>query len=282
MNGDTKTQGGGRGFRLTAIFLVLVNTIISGLVGYLLTKGLDDVNDALTKDLPSCSDPLSLVQLEPRKLSATGPWYFEGTSIAQEPESELHDFENLRAKEAIDGRLNTLWVPPTTVQGGTTFYPAEGRATLNLSFPASDVQLVCIVNGYAAETQRYRNWGRVRTMEAATDHGVETSILQSLGDCCFQDSQKVAVKTGMTDHLGLTIDSAYSGQIVLTYDGDFCDRETQIDGLPGQKGPGVRSIDPDDPSDPNDGWELAFPKGCYIGAEAKAGIAEVMIYVKKP
>ena len=83
--------------------------------------------------------------------------------------------------------------------------------------------------------------------------------------------------------MDLTVTSAYSGQTVLTCAGDFCDRETQVDGPDGEEGPmlngqRISGDDPDDPSDPDGGWELAIRRGCYAGSEPKAGIADVRIY----
>jgi hypothetical protein len=166
-----------------------------------------------------------------------------------------------------------LWVPPASSVRGGTFVPHAGsEATLRLQFATShDVVLVCVVNGYASEPARYRNWGRVRTVKAATDRGAHNTVLPSQGDCCFQNSQELRLEPGMSNKLELTVLNAYSGQIVFTQDGDYCDRDTETDS--------DRAIDPDDPRDPDDAWELAVSPGCYVGAEAKAGIAEVLVYV---
>jgi hypothetical protein len=254
-----------------------VGTLVTAVVGGALTWQLHLVKNAVTDEPPSCTNPLDLQQLDARDLVSEGHWYYENDPFlrAKDP-SDAKDFQDLRPSRAVDGNTNTLWVPPPgegTKAG--LFVPKPGEATLTLNFKgAHDVRLICIVNGYASEAARYRNWGRARTIRTVTDEGAATTVLASQGDCCFQNSQELRLEEGDTEGIALTMVNAYAGQFVFTQDGDFCDRETENDS--------GNSVDPDDYRDPDDRWELAITPGCYLGAQGKAGIAEVMVYTEPP
>jgi hypothetical protein len=263
-----------RGFFL-ALVVLLANTITTGVVGYILNEQLKNVEASIRDVPPSCNNPLDLRLLTGDDYTAAGHWFYEEDPyIASLSPKAMKDFQNLRPERAIDGSTNTLWVPPAASVRGGTFVPAAGpQATLTLTFATEhDVALVCVVNGYASEAAPIGTGERVRTLAASTDRGSRNTVLPSQPDCCFQNSQELRIASGATDEVKLTVLNAYSGQIVFTQDGDYCDRATETDS--------DRDIDPDDPRDPDDAWELAVFPGCYVGAEAKAGIAEVLIYVE--
>ncbi|WP_166804625.1 hypothetical protein [Cryobacterium sp. TmT3-12] len=105
---------------------------------------------------------------------------------------------------AIDGDLGTSWVEG--VDGLGT------NETLTLSLPGTpDVQLVCVINGYAKSEALYLRNARVRQFTVQTDQGSQPSMLRQKPVADYAAYQSLALPKGSTSEIVLTIAIAVGG-----------------------------------------------------------------------
>ena len=141
----------------------------------------------------SCDDASGLTRVEDVRAEAS-------TSLA--PQGSF-DYE---AVNVTDGNLNTAWIPAGS-DGG------EGsQLTLMLPEP-TDVQLLCIVNGYVQDTDVYNDNGRVRDVTVATDAGTATGALTDMPVDERGTYQGVPLEEGRTETITITINTYFAGVV---------------------------------------------------------------------
>lgn len=148
---------------------------------------------------PTCDNPLGLVALSRRDITASG----ESLAPSTYPHKGLvtYDAENL-----IDGNSSTAWTEGVDGLGiGSTVHLALRRTY--------DVRLMCVVNGYGESWRLYSVNARVRRLATSTQRGHRESILLDAGTPNAPAAyQTVQVERGDTNFIDLTIDSAYAAQ----------------------------------------------------------------------
>lgn len=155
------------------------------------------IQDALTH--PSCDDPRALHLVLRSEMTAT--------ASGQNPEEQGASYEPALA---VDGDSSTAWVEGMPDSDARKY--GEGE-TLTISLArARDVQLVCIINGYAKTPQTYLHNARVRQLTIVTDRGSTDSVLPEKTLEFFAGYQSVNVAPGQTGSISLTIGTARAGQ----------------------------------------------------------------------
>ncbi len=146
---------------------------------------------------PTCQDPKDLVRAAP--VSATG--------IPKAPDDfAIKGHTTYEASNLIDGNTSTAWVEGEPGLGlGSQF---------GLDFSGKvDVQLVCVVNGYAESWDLYRRNSRARLVDIVTDQGRRSSLL---ADAATPDRpavyQAANSPQGPTQEITFTLVSAYAAQ----------------------------------------------------------------------
>jgi hypothetical protein len=171
------------------------------------------------------------------------------------------------ASSVLDGNPGTLWMPPLdkprSGRGHGEVRLRPGQSTLILGFrdgKKRDVRLVCAVNGLASSPQRYRSWGRIRTVQTKTDvdNRSHLSVLRTLDDGSFQNGQEINLHRGSTATIKIDVIDTYHGQIVEEYDPDICN---------------ARAI----ARDPRLQWR-SDKSGCVVAPQPFAGFSEVQVY----
>ncbi|GAA3526524.1 hypothetical protein AFL01nite_04770 [Aeromicrobium flavum] len=146
---------------------------------------------------PTCDDPRGLVQVDPKGAEGRalpGETFPIRGKVTYEP-------ENL-----IDGNTSTAWAENEDDLG-------DG-ASVSLSFAKpEDLQLVCVVSGYAESWALYKRNSRPRLLEVTTEQGRRVAMLADAGSpdrpAVYQE---VAAPDGRTSKITLTIRSAYAAQ----------------------------------------------------------------------
>lgn len=91
---------------------------------------------------------------------------------------------------------------------------AEGYgvgASITFTFSGQhDIRLICVVNGYALNEERYRANARVRQFDVTTDQGERTAVLSDLPPEEIATFQRLRLREGRTDSVTLTIGSTSS------------------------------------------------------------------------
>ncbi|TFC36112.1 hypothetical protein E3O47_13495 [Cryobacterium sp. TMT2-17-1] len=105
---------------------------------------------------------------------------------------------------AIDGDLGTSWVEGADGLGK--------NETLTLTLPGTpDVQLVCVINGYAKSEALFLRNARVRQFTVKTDQGIQPSMLRQKPVADYAAYQSLAIPKGSTTEIVLTIAIAVGG-----------------------------------------------------------------------
>ncbi len=148
---------------------------------------------------PSCDAPGALHLVARSDLAAH-------SDSVNEPEQGA----TYEATRAIDGDSSTAWVEGEPDSAANKY--GEGE-TLTISLTrARDVQLVCVINGYARTEATYLHNSRVRQFTVATDVGSTDSVLPEKPLEFFAGYQSVNVPRGRTASIALTIGTARAGQ----------------------------------------------------------------------
>lgn len=173
---------------------VTIEGVIAGLiaplaVGALLVILSPQISEWL--DEPTCEDPESLRLVDPISASAS--------SIHTDTEQEgglAHPPEL-----AYDGDLGSGWVEDDKEGYGKNEW-------IEFELPdGADLQMVCIVNGYAKDEDLYRKNGRARQLSVLTDVGTTTASLPDKSAEEFAAFQSVDISPGNTLKVRLTIRS---------------------------------------------------------------------------
>jgi len=140
---------------------------------------------------PTCDDPKDLVLLTPASVEASGG---EAYADAQ---------GTYPASNAMDTNSGTAWV-----EGVDGYGTGEW---LRFRFAdIADVQMLCVVNGYAQSARRYAENGRVRQVELSTDQGTRVAVLSDLPLDEVATFQRLHPPEGPTTTVTLTIRSTSS------------------------------------------------------------------------
>lgn len=143
---------------------------------------------------PSCADPKDLTLIRPSAATASTPVYedvYNEQPVSYPPEN------------AIDTNTGTAWVEGAEGYGvgaSITFAFGEQR----------DIRLICVVNGYALNEDRYRANGRVRQFDVTTDQGEKTAVLSDLPVDEITTFQRLRLPEGPTRSVTLKIGSTSS------------------------------------------------------------------------
>lgn len=148
---------------------------------------------------PTCDDPKRLHLVSRSELTAEGRF---------NPPEQGATYEPARA---IDGDSSTAWVEGNDEADPTTKYGEGQSLTITLAEPR-DVQLVCVINGYAKTEQLYLDNARIRQLTVSTDNGQIDSVLPEKPLEFYAAYQPVAIRAGTTTELVLTIGTARAGQ----------------------------------------------------------------------
>lgn len=105
---------------------------------------------------------------------------------------------------AIDGDLGTSWVEGVEGLGKDE--------ALTLTLPGRpDVQLVCVINGYAKSEALYLRNARVRQFNVKTDQGEMPAMLRQKPLADYAAYQSLPIPKGSTNKIVLTIAIAVGG-----------------------------------------------------------------------
>lgn len=146
---------------------------------------------------PTCENPKELVLAHP-----------SGAGGEAKPDDDFarRGRVTYAASNLIDGNTSTAWVEGLPGMG------IGAQVRIQFDQPV-DVQMVCLVDGYAESWDLYKRNSRVRLLTASSDQGSREALLT---DAATPDRpavyQPVNVPTGETTSLTLTIDSAYAAQ----------------------------------------------------------------------
>jgi hypothetical protein len=154
------------------------------------------IQDIATK--PTCDAPKGLELVPRSELSAK--------ASSKNDKEQGATYEPSRA---IDGDSSTAWVEG--IESGANKYGEGESITITLSKPR-DVQLVCIINGYARTEDAYLRNARIRQLAVASDVGEADSVLPEKPLEFFAGYQSVTVPQGLTDSVTLTIGTVRAGQ----------------------------------------------------------------------
>src|SRR5690349_17536395 len=141
-------------------------------------------------DSPTCEDPENLQLVDAIRV--------EASSVHTDTEEEgglTHP-----ASDAHDGDLGTGWVEDAPDLGTGEWIEFQLPAGTNL-------RMVCIVNGYAMTAERYQLNGRARQVATETDPGTTAASLPDKATEAYAEVQQVAIASGQTDSVRLTIRS---------------------------------------------------------------------------
>lgn len=142
---------------------------------------------------PDCDDPRGL-----QLVSGIGA---ESSSALTESDPIVIEHH---ADLAIDGDLGTSWVEGVEGLGK--------NETLTLTLPGTpDVQLVCVINGYAKSEALFLRNARVRQFTVQTDKGTQPSMLRQKPVADYAAYQSLGIPKGSTSKIVLTIAIAVGG-----------------------------------------------------------------------
>jgi len=142
-------------------------------------------------DEPTCEDPEGLQLVDPLGSSAST------THTDLPSEGGLQHPPVL----AYDGDLGTGWVEDDKDGFGE-------HEWVEFTLPAgADLQMVCIVNGYAKDAGLYLTNGRARQLDVVTDAGTTTASLADKSVDEFAAFQSLDISRGQTEKVRLTIRS---------------------------------------------------------------------------
>lgn len=175
------------------VFLALVVGLTIAIVGPLvLSRATPWVEEQLRT--PGCDDPRGLVPLPGVTVEVANP-----SLPGYEPAS------------LVDTDTATAWIegiagddPRTNLGQGTTF---------EFDLPdGSDLQMICIVNGYAASWDLFRANASVRLLTVSTDAGENVvSGLSARREADYAAFETLDFARGRTDRVTVRIDSARAG-----------------------------------------------------------------------
>lgn len=140
---------------------------------------------------PTCDDPKDLVLVTP-------------SGVTARHDRAYADAEGVYpASNAMDTNSGTAWVE------GQPGYGVD--EWLRFTFDdRPDIQMICVVNGYAQTAERYELNGRVRQFEVTTDAGSKTAVLADLPLDEVSTFQRLRLPQGRTETVRLTIRSTSS------------------------------------------------------------------------
>jgi hypothetical protein len=209
---------------LTTAIAPIVTGIVSGLVVALAFVALgpefaeqaalrnptcDDTRGAIpvpatVVNIPDAPAPDGTVQMDPANELYVEVDGSETSPTHPFPESVTEgdwDLENV-----VDGNTRTVWVPHDDEVASRT-----AHLQFRLS-EASDISLVCVVNGNPVSDVLYQNSGRVRTLSLTTDIDEEQRVvLKSLSLDEMQNFQTLLDDAGEIESLGFEILDSYPG-----------------------------------------------------------------------
>lgn len=257
---------------LSSLFAALIAALVLGLIAKVWLK--DDIYQWLVQRDPTCSEPAGLTPVDPVGVSEP--------KTDSSPPSGVEGGASPR--DAFDGYLGSWWVPHlesprVDVNDRHTWHVArlakdpESR-TLIVTLPDElEVRLVCVVSGLPESETRYRMHGSVKDLTvwgADAIDDVSQSTLQRLGPQrmnYFQDAGGEAI--GSTSTVQIRVDSVFSGETVEAFDPDDC--------LLGEGAAEYRMETLADLETP----QQRYGPGCIRAPVPAAGLAEIMIYVRR-
>jgi hypothetical protein len=108
---------------------------------------------------------------------------------------------------AIDGDTGTAWVE------GEPGYGSGAELVIALA-PGTDVQLICIANGYLKSEKLYIQNARIRQLEVTTEQGSLTAVIPDKTVDDYATFQEVRFVPGPTSTVTFTIRTTSAGQEV--------------------------------------------------------------------
>lgn len=163
----------------------LAGVVVAALIGGFITV-------AMTRPGASCDEP---GDLEPVTDSPTA------TATSTLIDSRRRHYE---AALAVDGDPKTAW--------SEGVHPAVAGETITFQFArAVDLQLVCVVNGYAKSKTLYEQNPRLQLVDVSTNQGRTRQRLRDLPEEQFRVPQKLGIKAGPTTLLIIKIEKAFLG-----------------------------------------------------------------------
>ncbi|WP_010202245.1 NADase-type glycan-binding domain-containing protein [Salinibacterium sp. PAMC 21357] len=148
---------------------------------------------------PSCDDPGDLRLVSRSELTA------EASSVNGEEAGATYE-----ASRAIDGDSSTSWVEGKLDSDENKYGEGE-YLTITLAEPRN-VQLVCVINGFARTQELYLHNSRVRQFSVVTDAGTTDSVLPEKPLELYAGYQSLNIAKGLTASIRLTIGTARAGQ----------------------------------------------------------------------
>lgn len=253
-----ETEEAARGSTLRKVSVGVLIGVLGTLVGAPILSMLTAwVSQYVTYLRPTCTEPVGASLIPTSDLVVSG---------RSQPDEDTGP-ETYSPERATDGNPGSLWVPPIldvdqrdpdqpVARTLAVFDDDEASRTLTIKFKGDEERLVvavCVTNGLTSEYERYRNWGRIRTVSTWTDSNPArtTSTLATGTSATFQDAQQVAVPQGWAKEVYVAPVDAYHGQRVYSGDPQFCSATTE------------RTLD---------------GSQCWLDATRTAGISEIYVY----
>lgn len=244
---------------------VLVTQVVSGVIAAIVATALlsyyvqryeAEVKQLADQLSPTCSDPAGLRALDAHDIRKTS-----GQAYGKRNRS-LYG-----GHQVFDGNPGSIWIPPYTAKDHRAIfnYPKSDTLTISLA-KKQNVALVCVNNGLANTSNNYMNWGRTKDIMVWGDGspgGHHTLSTNSSDD--FVAMQVAAQNIGETDAVHIRLMTAYVGQTIESFDPDIC--LSKAESRRGDKG--------------RYKVELRDPRGCIVAPTPKAGLSEVMLFVKQ-
>jgi hypothetical protein len=174
------------------------SSIVSAVV---LAIGLPWMQDRLRD--PTCDDPRGLAL-------AAKPAVTASSTYVRRPDNPVERGLSYGAENVLDGDAGTAWVEGRTAKDKEPL--GINDSLVFVWDKPQDLQMVCVVNGYAKSWDVYRRNASVRLATVTTDRGDEEEVgLQQLGEDTFIQYQPLKAPKGSTNKLTFTIVAVHSG-----------------------------------------------------------------------
>lgn len=176
------------------ILVGAVGGAVAGIILAILTPWVVDQIEG-----PTCDDTEDLVAVSPISVGAT-TWLTEeeesGNVIVHEP------------RRAVDHDSGTSWVEDA--EDPANPYGRGEQVRFEFDEPA-DLQLICVVNGYAKSWDLYEANARARQWTVDTEQGQHVAVLADKTPNTYAGFQKLEFEAGTTGHVTLIIETTRAG-----------------------------------------------------------------------
>ncbi len=185
------------------LFLAFVVALVVAVCGPLVLSWAAPRFEAVFRE-PTCDDPRGLVPV-----SVKAPTVAIPASASAEDTSSLDGYP---PEKMIDADTATAWVEGVRSGPASTNLGQKISITFTLPGAGSDLQMICIVNGYAKSWAVFQANASIRLMTVSTDAGKPlVSGLAAKRQSDYAAFESLEFTHGQTTKVTLKIDSARAG-----------------------------------------------------------------------